>query len=223
MVGTLALADLGILFNDPAGAEAELTGAATAESGDAALIRAALRGDRDAFGRLVDGHKRMVFGLCLRLLRDHEESHDAAQETFIRAYAALAGFEPTHPFAPWLLRIARNHCIDVLRRRLPAHQRVDLDAPPRDESGPERELTDTSAIRGDDALERRQTAQTLSKAVAALPENYREVVTLFHVEQLSYKDIASAMDVPIGTVMTWLHRARAQLKKSLAEREEVLP
>src|SRR5262245_7603300 len=115
MVGTLALNDLGLF------SEVELTVPATADAGDAALIRAALRGERNAFGHLVDNHKRMVFGLCVRLLRDQEEARDAAQETFMRAYASLAGFDPEHPFAPWLLRIARNHCIDLLRRRVPAH------------------------------------------------------------------------------------------------------
>ena len=109
-----------------------------------------------------------------------------------------------------MLRIARNHCLDVLRRRLPEAQRLELDAEP-DEGAP-RELADPAAERGDEALERRQLAGALEAAVAALPQNYREVVHLFHVEHLSYKEIAATLDVPIGTVMTWLHRARARLK-----------
>jgi RNA polymerase sigma-70 factor (ECF subfamily) len=174
---------------------------------------AATRGDRQAFGRLVDLHKRTVYGLCARLLRDREEARDAAQESFVRAWAALATYDPAQPFAPWVLRIARNHCLDLMRRRLPEAQRVELDAPAGD--GPRNEIVDPAAVRGDDALERRELAGTLERAVAALPQNYREVVHLFHVEHLSYKEIAATLDVPIGTVMTWLHRARARLKDAL--------
>jgi RNA polymerase sigma-70 factor (ECF subfamily) len=186
-------------------------------TGEAAWTRSAARGDREAFARLVDLHKRAVYGLCLRLLRHPEEARDAAQEAFARAFGGLSAYDPSQPFAPWLLRIARNHCLDQLRRRLPEAQRVELDADRGD--GPERELADPAAPRADEALERRELARTLEAAVAALPPNYREVVHLFHVEHLSYRQIADTMDVPIGTVMTWLHRARARLKASLAGTE----
>jgi RNA polymerase sigma-70 factor (ECF subfamily) len=181
---------------------------------EATWTRAATRGDRQAFGRLVDLHRRAVYGLCVRLLRDAEEARDAAQEAFARAYASLGSYDRAQPFAPWVLRIARNHCLDVLRRRLPEAHRLELDA--EAEEGPARELADPAATRGDDAIERQELAGALERAVAALPSNYREVVHLFHVEHLSYKEIAATLDVPIGTVMTWLHRARARLKDTLA-------
>jgi RNA polymerase sigma-70 factor (ECF subfamily) len=209
MVAAAVLPDLAFALTCPA----EERSLGPSLSGEAAWTRSAARGDRQAFSRLVDLHKRTVFALCIRLLRDQDEAQDAAQEAFARAYASLAAFDASQPFAPWLLRIARNHCLDVLRRRLPLAQRVELDADPED--GAPRDLADPDAPRGDDALERRELARTLEAAVAALPPNYREVVHLFHVEHLSYKEIAAAMDVPIGTVMTWLHRARARLKATL--------
>jgi RNA polymerase sigma-70 factor, ECF subfamily len=194
-------------------------------SAEATLARSAVRGDRRAFGKLVDLHKRAVFGLCVRLLRDPEEAKDAAQESFARAYAALESYDASQPFAPWVLRIARNHCLDVLRRRLPASRQVALDAlVDAEEGAPVRELADPGAPRADEALEQREVAGALVAAVAALPANYREVVHLFHVEQLSYKEIAATLDVPIGTVMTWLHRARAKLRAALTESDpEVTP
>jgi RNA polymerase sigma-70 factor, ECF subfamily len=207
MIAALAPADIGVASLWMA-EERSLEESPTAE---VVWAHAAARGDRQAFGRLVDLHKRTVYGLCVRLLRDREEARDAAQESFARAYAALATYDPAQPFAPWVLRIARNHCLDVLRRRLPEAQRVELDASP----GSGTELADSAAVRGDDALERRELAGTLERAVAALPANYREVVHLFHVERLTYKEIAATLDVPIGTVMTWLHRARARLKDAL--------
>ncbi len=189
-------------------------------SHDASLALSASRGDRRAFTRLVEENKRSVYGLCLRLLSDPEEARDAAQEAFTRAYASLESYDLELAFAPWVLRIARNHCLDLLRRRIPVRARVELDA--GDEDGPPRELTDTSSERADDAIQKAQTREALERAVAALPPNYREVVHLFHVEQLSYKEIATTMGIPLGTVMTWLHRARAQLR-NLLEGQEVAP
>jgi RNA polymerase sigma-70 factor (ECF subfamily) len=181
-------------------------------TGEAALALAASRGDKKAFARLVDLHKRGVHALCVRHLRHPEDARDAAQETFVRAYASLGTFDATQPFAPWVLRIARNHCLDVRRRRGIRPPEVELGG---DDAGG-LELADPNAPRPDDALEERELAGSLARAVAALPPNYREVVELFHVEHLSYKEIAVAMDVPIGTVMTWLHRARARLRADLA-------
>ncbi len=189
-------------------------------SHDASLALSAARGDRQAFARLVEENKRSVYGLCLRLLSDPEEARDAAQESFTRAYASLESYDLEQAFAPWVLRIARNHCLDLLRRRIPARARVELDAV--DEDGPPHELPDTASERADDAIEKAQVREALERAVAALPPNYREVVHLFHVEQLSYKEIASTMGIPLGTVMTWLHRARAQLR-NLLEGQEVSP
>jgi RNA polymerase sigma-70 factor (ECF subfamily) len=183
-------------------------------SPEASLARAAARGERAAFGRLVDLHKRAVFGLCVRLLRDGEEARDAAQEAFVRGYASLASYDPGQPFAPWILRIARNHCLDLIRRRVPAAQQVPLDADPED-GAPAHDLPDVASPGADALLEQAQARSALEAAVAGLPANYREVIQLFHVEHLSYKEIAATLDVPIGTVMTWLHRARGKLRATL--------
>jgi len=218
MVAVAAFADLGFALSF----QVEERPLGPPQTGEATLARSAARRDRKAFGQLVDLHKRAVYGLCVRLLRDAEEARDAAQETFVRAYAAIETYDPAQPFAPWVLRIARNHCLDLLRRRVPEVQRVDLDAGP--DAGAPQELADPAALRGDDLIARRQLAGALEEAVQALPPSYREVIHLFHVEHLSYKEIAATLDVPIGTVMTWLHRARTKLKSALtASAKEVLP
>ncbi|HZZ84493.1 MAG TPA: sigma-70 family RNA polymerase sigma factor [Anaeromyxobacteraceae bacterium] len=185
---------------------------------ETSLAGAAARGDKPAFARLVELHQRAMYGLCLRVLRQPEEAKDAAQESFVRAWAALAAYDPSQPFAPWVLRIARNHCLDLVRRRLPPARTVELDAPPR--AGAERPALEDQAAPVDVALASAEDARAVGAAVAALPENYRQVIHLFHVEHLSYKEIAATMEVPIGTVMTWLHRARARLREVLARPEE---
>ena len=219
MVAAHALPGIGSRLSWPALKQGERVLLAP-PSHDGSLALSASRGDRRAFTRLVEENKRSVYGLCLRLLSDPEEARDAAQEAFTRAFASLESYDLEQAFAPWVLRIARNHCLDLLRRRIPARARVELDA--EDEDGPPRELADTTSERADDAIQKAQTREALERAVAALPPNYREVVHLFHVEQLSYKEIATTMGIPLGTVMTWLHRARAQLRNHL-EGQEVAP
>src|SRR5512133_61029 len=126
------------------------------------LTRAAAHGDRNAFARLVDLHKRAVFGLCVRLLQDREESRDAAQETFVRAWGAMPTYDPTHPFAPWLLRIARNLCVDLVRRRIPKAQRVELDAQRGEAEAPQ--LADRDASGADEQLALAQLTTSLEGA-----------------------------------------------------------
>ncbi|MBS2024528.1 MAG: sigma-70 family RNA polymerase sigma factor [Deltaproteobacteria bacterium] len=187
-------------------------------SDEATWARAAAGGDKAAFARLVERHKNSVYGLCHRLLGQPEEARDAAQEAFVRAYTGLSAFDARQPFAAWVLRIARNHCIDLLRRRRPT---LALVAESRGEDGPEvgvaTEPADQFATTGEAAMQEREAQRDLDRAIAGLPERYREVVALFHVQHKSYAEIAQTLDVPMGTVMTWLHRARKQLLENLKE------
>lgn len=182
---------------------------------EAEWARSAAGGDKAAFARLVEKHKQSVYGLCYRLLGSGEESRDAAQEAFVRAYTGIRDFDARQPFAAWVLRIARNHCIDLLRRRRPT-----LALEPRGddpEVGVAPELQDHYAITGEQAVQEEEAQRDLDRAVAALPPRYREVIALFHVQHRSYAEIAETLGVPMGTVMTWLHRARKELKERLAE------
>src|SRR3989441_6700935 len=185
---------------------------------EAEWARAAAAGDKAAFARLVEKHKQSVHGLCFRMLGAGEEARDAAQEAFVRAYIGIGDFDPRQPFAAWVLRIARNHCIDLLRRRRPmlalaAEGRGDDPA----ETGVAPELQDHFAVSGEQRVQEEEAQRDLDRAVAALPPRYREVIALFHIQHRSYAEIAQTLDVPIGTVMTWLHRARKELMVKLAE------
>jgi RNA polymerase sigma-70 factor (ECF subfamily) len=185
---------------------------------EAEWARAAASGDKAAFARLVDKHKQAVYGLCFRLLGGGEEARDAAQEAFVRAYASVRDFDPRQPFAAWVLRIARNHCIDLLRRRRPT---LALSSEGRSDDGPETgvapELADPFAQSGEQRVQEEEAQRDLDRAVAQLAPRYREVIALFHIQHKSYAEIAETLRVPMGTVMTWLHRARKELKAKLAE------
>ena len=132
-------------------------------------------------------------------------AEDLAQETFVRAFVHFERFDPERPLLPWLLAIARRLCLDRLRRE---RVMVDVQTMPvavDPTPSPERR-----------AALREQVSQ-LERALAQLDEGPREAIVLFHVEEMSYRDIAAALDVPIGTVMTWLHRGRAQLKRAVED------
>ena len=182
---------------------------------EAEWARAAAGGDKTAFARLVEKHKQSVFGLCCRLLGAGEEARDAAQESFVRAYTGIRDFDARQPFAAWVLRIARNHCIDLLRRRRPTLALESRSDEP--EAGVAPELQDHFAMTGESVYQEKEAQRDLDKAVAALPPRYREVIALFHVQHRSYAEIAETLGVPMGTVMTWLHRARKELRANLSE------
>ncbi|HTO98669.1 MAG TPA: sigma-70 family RNA polymerase sigma factor, partial [Myxococcales bacterium] len=152
------------------------------------------------------------------LLGNGEEARDAAQEAFVRAYTGVRDFDPRQPFAAWVLRIARNHCIDLLRRRRPT---LALAAEGRSEEGADAgvapELTDHFAVSGEQRVQEEEAQRDLDRAVCGLPPRYREVIALFHIQHKSYAEIAQSLGVPMGTVMTWLHRARKELKARLSE------
>jgi RNA polymerase sigma-70 factor, ECF subfamily len=184
-----------------------------ATSGDATtdvdgdLARASRRGDRDAFGRLVARHERAVYGLCLRLLGQREEARDAAQEAFVRAYESLGSYDPTLAFRPWLLRIARNRCLDLRRRAAVRPATASLEEVAA--------AADREAVAADERLVRAEGQERLQAAIARLPDDQREALLLFHHDQLSYREIAVVLEAPLGTVMTWLHRARRRLREDL--------
>ena len=165
------------------------------------LARRAHRGDVAAFEALVLRFQRPVHRLCRRMLRS-SMAEDLAQDTFVRAFVHFDRFDPERPLLPWLLAIARRRCLDVLRREklMPTVAEVPATIDPA--PGPER------------AASIAEERARLEAALADLDEGPREAIFLFHLEGMSYRDIASALEVPIGTVMTWLHRGRARIKKS---------
>lgn len=157
-----------------------------------------MAGDRVAFGRMVERHQDMVYRLCRRYLAS--EADDLTQETFVRAFVERERYDARYPLAPWLATVARRLCLDRLRRKKPEAGSHELAV--------ESLAHDAGAER--DASAREQLAR-VEGALNALSEGPREAVWLYHCEGLSYADIARVLGVPIGTVMTWLHRARQRL------------
>ncbi|HEV8535301.1 MAG TPA: sigma-70 family RNA polymerase sigma factor [Candidatus Limnocylindria bacterium] len=171
-------------------------------------MKACLAGHADAYATLVERYGGRVFNIALRITGEAHAANDCAQEAFIRAYRALHQYDPALPFGPWLYRIATNASLNYVQRWR-AHETTveELPDPPEEaEEGPE-----ATAVR------REELAEVVA-AMAELPAAYRAALTLRHMQQLSYQEVADALGIPLGTVKTHLHRARAALKARLAAR-----
>ena len=171
---------------------------------DRALVEAIRCGDPDAPRRLIERYQGLIFGLCFRMLGHRHDAEDVMQETFVRALRGFSGFESERPLRPWLLGIAANRCRTALARRArrPAAVATTEDWPdPRPASADADDL-----------------ASELQQALSRLRPDYRLVFALFHEQNLPYEEISQSMGRPVGTIKTWLHRARAELADHLSRR-----
>jgi len=173
-------------------------------SDDRALVLALRAGDPRAPRWLIEQFQGVIFGLCLRMMGHRHDAEDVAQETFLRALRAVSEFREDRPLRPWLLGIAANRCRTALskRSRRPAPAEAVLEV-----ADPRSGLGDPDDLAGE-----------LARALERLRPEYRTVFTLFHEQGLPYDEIAAALGRPIGTVKTWLHRARAEMAESLGRR-----
>ncbi|HYO45483.1 MAG TPA: RNA polymerase sigma factor [Gemmatimonadota bacterium] len=193
---------------DPAGTTKD--GAQSAEEAEsaeeAALIARIAGGESHRYGVLVDRYQRRLWWMCLRMLGDPDEADEVVQEAFIRAWERLGEFDPGHRFYPWLFTIARNRCLNVLRRRrtwglLSLSGDDPTPVASRDEAGTR--------------VEDRELARALEDCLAGLPDDQREAFDLRHGEGFRYAEIAAVLEVPEGTVMSRLHRAREKMQDCL--------
>ncbi|HLX26255.1 MAG TPA: sigma-70 family RNA polymerase sigma factor [Candidatus Cybelea sp.] len=174
------------------------------EDGD--LVALTLRGNTEAFATLVERYDRAVYHLAYRTLHDVEEARDATQEAFFKAFRSLRTFRPGSKFSTWIFAITYHACCDRLSRR---KHYASEELPDRADAtpGPEARVI---------ALDE---ASRLRSAIDALPEKYRTVVTLFHLQGKQYEEIATVLGLPMGTVKTHLFRAKEQLRRLLSGME----
>ena len=180
---------------------------------DAELVERALHGSQDAYRALMDRHASAVLNLIARIVRDDGVAEELAQDTFVKAFGALRSFDPAYKFMNWVLRIAHNTAIDFLRRRRPATVSIDEESP-----GPSvtEALVDERQASPFDRAANADLRADLETALAALRPEYRQMVVMRYLEDLSYEDISEILDLPLGTVKSHLHRARAEMAKLMA-------
>ena len=170
---------------------------------DVTLVRRCLRGEAEALQLLVRRFEAEVYGLCVRLLNDRHDAEDVTQEVFLRVFRSLRGWDPARPLKPWIMGITVNRCRTWLTQRARRPEPVDY-------------LQDTVA--GPAADDSAELLQEIRAALAELRLEYRTVFVLFHEQGQPYEEIALALDRPVGTIKTWLHRARLEILERLRRR-----
>lgn len=178
---------------------------------DAELVKLTLCGNNQAYNSLVQRYQRQVYNLAYRMLGNAEDAGDLVQETFLRAYNALGTFRQDASFLTWLYKIASNLCIDQLRSRK-AKGTLSLDVELSEGREP---AADLRANGPEETAVRESVQDVVQHAIKNLPERYRVVVVMRHLQDMSVDEIARTLNMPTGTVKTHLFRAREMLRERL--------
>ncbi len=187
------------------------------ELSDQEIVALARDGREAAYRELIHRYERPVFSLIYRMVRDRALAEDLAQDTFVKVLNALESYRPEYKFSSWIFKIANNVAIDQLRRR--ELDTLSLDGAPDARTADEIEATALQAVDRTETplaeLESRELGSLIEQAIGKLRPEYRACILLRHVEGRSYEEIAEALDLPLGTVKTYIHRARHELREYL--------
>lgn len=183
------------------------------------LIKRCKNGDREAFNELFAQYERKVINIAYGMLSDRDDAYDAAQEVFIKVYKNISSFKENSSLSTWIYRITSNMCNDFLRKRMRSSGTVSINAV-TDEEGREMELRDNAPL-PEEYVEHSEAQRAVRLAISGLSDEYREIITLCDVEDMSYEKIADILKCPVGTVKSRLNRARKALKKKLSENREL--
>ncbi len=176
----------------------------TNDDADEVLVRRAKRGNADAFSQLVRRHQHTVYSLALRYMRDPALAEDMAQEAFLKGFRLLRGFRGDCRFSTWMYRVTCSVCLTEIARRA---RRGEV---PMESAGAEQGYEENPATK--------DSAEIVRRCVTRLPERYATIVTMYYLDQAPYEEIAAAMKIPVGTLKTWMFRARKELR-TLVEQE----
>ena len=177
-------------------------------------VRAAARGDHGAFERIVLLYQTYVYNLAYRMTFDKEEAADATQEIFLRIFRKLRQFDTSRAFSPWLYKVASSVCLNRVRADKRRREHFESLPAMEGEPGDSRPAPDPSPV---EQSTTRETAELVNRGIEELRPDYRIVVAMRYIEQLSYEEIAESLDLPVGTVKNRLFRAREVLKTALEE------
>ncbi|MGH7474771.1 MAG: RNA polymerase sigma factor [Longimicrobiales bacterium] len=184
---------------------------------DQDVVARARNGSEKAYRELIRRYERPVFSLIYRLVRDREKAEDLAQDTFIKVLNAIDRYKPEFKFSSWIFKIAHNTALDDLRKK--ELRTLSLDGSPHATSDAEAALH-VPVVASDepspaDFVEQRELGGQIEAAIGTLRQEYRTAILLRHMEGREYAEIADIMGVPLGTVKTYIHRARLELREAL--------
>jgi RNA polymerase sigma-70 factor (ECF subfamily) len=186
---------------------------------DTEVVELAQKGKEAAYRELLKRYERPVFSLVFRMVRDRETAEDLSQETFVRVLENIDRYSPEFKFSSWLFKIANNLTIDFLRRR--RVNTISIEGAPDAVTAESAKATSIALASGDESplaeLESKELGLAIERAIGNLRPEYRACIILRHVEDRSYEEIAEIVKLPLGTVKTYIHRARHELRAALAD------
>jgi RNA polymerase sigma-70 factor (ECF subfamily) len=184
---------------------------------DAEVVRLANEGRETAFRELVRRYERPVFALVYRMVRNRETAEDLTQDTFVKVLNHIDRYSAEFKFSSWLFKIAHNITIDFLRRKQLATVSLDGSAYAETADAVQESALDVASAQESplEEVEARELGSAIERAIGALRPEYRSCVLLRHVEGRSYEEIAATLDLPLGTVKTYIHRGRQELRRAL--------
>jgi len=189
------------------------------------VVAWAKEGHEAAFRELIRRYERPVFALVYRMVRDRALAEDLSQETFIKVLNALASYNPDYKFSSWIFKIANNAAIDHIRKK--DLDTLSLDGAPDADTPDAIKATQLQIGTGGesplDEVASKELGSAIERAIAKLRPEYRACILLRFVEGYSYEEIADVMEIPLGTVKTYIHRARNELREHLADRRPETP
>ncbi len=192
----------------------ERTRIQTSEMSDGILAQQSIAGDQRAFEILVQRYSTPLFNFICRFLSDYDQACDILQQVFVQLYISLPNLRTSDPLKAWLFQVARNRCLDELRRKHAIHFSELEPANDDDELSPLATMPDTDPL-PEELAERRDLQRCLQKAIQTLPPKFRSVVLLRYVGQLSFSEIGQALDMPEATAKTYFQRAKPLLRAAL--------
>lgn len=179
------------------------------------IIESCLLGNTKVFSQLIDLYKNMVYNLAYRMSNNRQEAEDISQEAFLRTFQSLAHFNPSYKFSTWLYQITLNIIRDRYKKKELSY--VSIDTPVETDDSEFYPQAPDSSNDPAQVISQVENFKIIQRAILSLSLQYREVVVLRHIQDLSYIEIANILKIPSGTVKIRLHRAREQLKKILAD------
>lgn len=179
----------------------------SSETSELELVQRSQKGDTEAFAELVRKYQQIVFNISYRFMRDVNLAEDMAQESFLKAFKHIKGFRGDCAFSTWLYRVTCSVCLTELNKR---KKRAEVELQPNTPLG----SVETK-------VSEYEIAEKIRKCVTSLSERYATVLTLYYLNGISYEEIAEIMDIPVGTLKTWMFRARKQLRKVVEK--EIFP
>lgn len=185
---------------------------------DETYVADALSGDQRAYQKLTEKYRRPLQYHVARMVKESEQVEDLVQEALVKAFNNLESYNSSYAFSTWLYRITTNHTIDYLRKK--KLQTTSIDKPIKTRDGElSFELPDDNAAT-DRSIIRKQRKKIINVAIENLPEKYRQVIEMRHIEELSYQEISDQLDLPLGTVKAHIFRAREMLYKALKDKRD---